>query len=206
MAIAVGDHIELVAHQTMFSQQILNVFHYQVVSIETTITYEDIFDAFDNQWNISLAPLLSTALILDTLTARNLTNEIDIADHISNFAGDVSGESLPPFMSYGFRFNRLSGITRHGYKRFAGVSESVVLGIGHNPSFNSVITAMSEALAEGLVRTGTAADFEMLPVIIGRTKNENDTYELDLTRVNGVNGVAFAGISTQNTRKVGRGA
>jgi hypothetical protein len=50
-------------------------------------------------------------------------------------------------------------------------------------------------------------NFTLRPVIVGRVPATppNKGYVLDLTKINGITGLIFRGVSTENLRKVGKG-
>lgn len=122
----------------------------------------------------------------------------DIADAIVDETGDITGECLPPFVAWSFRLNRPNTSTRNGYKRFAGVAESSQT---NGVALSGVLTNLDTyalTLAQPLVGT----EDTYLPVIRTAQRN-NDVvdppeYTVFIT-------ASYREISSQNTRKFGRG-
>lgn len=208
MALAVGNILQLTDVQTYLGQQVLNVYFYRVVSADAGATLDAVIQAFNNEVVETLRTNQADNLNHVSVIGKNLTNGIDIFEQLYNENGLVGAtEETPSFVAYGFRLLRTTAATRHGSKRIAGVPEGFLNG-------NTVTfpageqAAMEAALATNLAATGTVgADFEVEPVIIGRYPLGNPNVgELDLSVVNPVSGAQFIRITTQTTRRAGRGS
>lgn len=196
--------------QEMLGQQVLNVQYYRCESADVTATMEDVGDALGGWWLTNLAPYLSKVLLLKETLLEDAVNDVNFVLTAETYVGDDDATSpLPPFMAWHIQQVRTTKTTRHGGKRFAGINE------GH---INSGVPAISNAYIEGmetfagsnLVASGTSGhDYVLAPVIIGRDKVIEDgktKYVPDYTNYNYVKQAVFKGISTQRTRKPGRGA
>lgn len=205
MAMLPGNIIQIKAGQTYLSQAILNVFFYEVVSLDVGVTLENVLTTFTGWWTTNIKPLQVTTCALTTLEAKDLSNGIDIASRSVSVAGSLTGDGVPSFVTLSFRLNRTTGLTRHGQKRFAGCSEAAIIG---NDLSGGVLTAANTAatgLASSLLSDSGTNDHELKPVIIGRNKLPDGTYELDITKVNDVQSAQYVRVSTQTTRRAGRG-
>lgn len=207
MALAIGDIIEIKAVQTLLTNMLLNVFHYEVMEFGNLVGYDDILTNFDANVGAQVRGAQSSALSWQTLYLRNLTNGIDIAELAVNTAGGQTGDVMPSFVAYAFRLNRTSGVTRHGQKRFGGVPESAVTNEGIVGGLAATVNGIATELQSVLeVDAGNENDFILRPVIVGRTEiGDTGVYELDLTKINPVASAQYIRISSQVTRRTGRG-
>lgn len=201
MSIEVADLIQINAEVECLGQTCLNVFHYRVASRDAGVVYQDVQDAFNEWWGVSVVPITSANAILTRQTILNLTNGLDIHEDVVSTPGGLSGDDLPSFNAWGFQLVRTTRLTRHGSKRFVGVLEAQT--VGNEPAAGLVdeLNTCAAKLKEGIVRSGTAADMTLTPIIIGRTKNLAGVYELDLAKVNLVADAVFTRITSQNSRK-----
>ena len=150
MGAALGDLIQVVDNQEYLEQQVLNVYYYRVTSIlglgDGYLTaFNDWFDA-----NV-LTPV--AALQVDGLQHlsrewKNLSNGVDlfVDGTIVPGAQSVSPSSYTPsYVSLGFILRRESLVTRNGYKRIAGISESLISGntyVGTGDGIPDIETAL----------------------------------------------------------------
>lgn len=200
-----GNIIQLKAAQTYLSQSILNVFYYEVVALDEGVTLEHVLTTFTGFWTTNIKPLQVTGCVLATLEAKDLSNGIDIASRSVNVAGSLTGDGVPSFVTLSFRLNRTTGLTRHGQKRFAGCSEAAIIGNDLSGGVLTAANAAAVAMAGGLLSDSGTNDHELKPVIIGRTLQQDGSYELDITKVNDVQSAQYVRVSTQTTRRAGRG-
>jgi hypothetical protein len=112
-------------------------------------------------------------------------------------AGLQSGDPLPPFVTWAFQYIRTRTDVHHGWKRLAGGTEAEQAGgtaaSGTLTYLDAIATAMEATLA---------SVFE--PRIM-RKKFDTLTSSWVYTDFP-ISGVNYVRISTQNTRKFGRGA
>lgn len=209
MAIVANDILQIEDHQTYLGQQVLNVYHYRVESFESAASYED----FADQWQVlvmsDIINIQVTNVVHARTVVRNLTNGIDIYEQVISTTGTVSGDGLPSLVAASFRLVRTDATTRHGAKRIAGLAESQ---IAYNDPISAAVAAFNNVAAsmgDVVEQTGTVDhDFLLQPVIVGRTETApgSGMYELDLTKINLVQSAQFIRISSQTTRRAGRGA
>lgn len=206
MAIANNNIIQVTVVQTYLSQVMNNIFYYRIEDLTGTPTYDELSDAFAldvlNSMNgIQLVDVVNVRLIL-----KNLTNGLDIYEVPNTATGDRTGSQTPSFTAWGFRLVRSTALTRHGSKRVGGVDEADITG--NNP-VSGILSALSEFAgfcASPLTVDGAAGDCTMLPVIVGRfPTGDPNAGELDLSKINPISDAQFIRVTTQTTRKAGRG-
>lgn len=178
--------------------QALNVFHYE--SVSGTPSGADLLAVFDAIILEAWEELISSAVLLEPLEAQNLDDPVDFALRTPTFAtaGVGTGESLPPFVAFSFQYVRASRASRHGWKRFMGVSEPQQAGGTIIPADLTLANLLADVLEDTLI--GATASYAPR---IARRPPVGGT--LDQTVLFPVAEVVYAGITSQNTRKFGRG-
>lgn len=210
MALSVNDIIEVVDYQTYLSEIMLNVYHYQVVSKESLADLGDVSSAFVLGVMEEVEAIQSTSVTHAVLKLRNLTNGLDILEStLSGHVGEATGtEGLPSLIAASYRLVRSTAATRHGSKRIGGLVEGDlagnVLASGAVTRYNTVATV----LGGHITVTGTVDhDIDLRPVIIGRVPTgEPGAGELDLSVINPVLSAQYIRVTSQTTRRAGRGS
>lgn len=107
--------------------------------------------------------------------------------------GARTGERMPEFVAWGFRYNRDAVGVRSGAKRFGSVAEGDVQDgsatSGIITDLNTLADRLGAAIQVGLVDTWFPVILER-PVTVGGPWNYH-----------GLSGVSYQGVTTQNTRK-----
>jgi len=197
---AVGDVYRVYDYQAMFGTQILNIYHYEQVAAFTPDLVES--ESFIQDWFTDMQPAIlevqNDSVTHPTITISALESFTDFWSADNGGTGQVSGECLPPFVAWAIRLNRVSRVVRNGQKRFAGVSESQQTdGIINTGTATTNLDLLAAKLA-------TIIDHDGVPTwkpIIARVDNTGH-----MTASSDVAGATVVGISSQNTRKYGRGA
>lgn len=200
------DIIQIDVIGKMQSSDVRNVFMFEILhggggAIDIDDTLVAWFTTFDNE----ILSQLSSTLSITDLKAKNLTNPLAIFEGSVAADGDQAGEALPVHDTLSFKLLRSSGITRNGRKSYSGLVETLVE--------NGDITLSPAALANMELWHHQDQVFPTLddppidvtyrPVIVGRTLNGSGVYELDLAKINTINGAkANTRVRTQNTRKI----
>lgn len=206
MSMATNDIVQLTVSGTYLSQQWMNVFHYKVITPQTVYDPITVMDAFASDVMGNILQVCVSLWSFTTIDFKNLTNALDIASNGYTVAGGVSGDGLPAFAAWAFRLNRASALTRHGHKRFTGVPESMQTNGSASGTAPSILASIASILASDLVEDSqNDKNFTLRPVIVGRTLNQSGDYELDLSKINTILSAQYVNLSTQNTRKAGRG-
>jgi len=194
----VNDVLELTLYQRYLGTvEVRNVLHY-VVSSVTTGDEGSLATAF----NLDVLPLLldvqHTGLSHYKQVVANITDGIGLSeiDLIPDQPGVLAGELEPPFVCYAFRKNRLTRQTRSGQVRFAGVPEGAVnnglAGVLVRDDLDELAEALGSTISDGLGNTFS-------PAIIRKTATGG------VAIINGIVNVEYVSISSQVTRKYGRG-
>lgn len=204
---ATGDLYELTDIQTLEGQQVLNVYHYKQVSEPTSGTsILALGDAFYTFVQLPMFSVQTEFLQHVGLRIINLDNPDEFALVTEGETGTVPGETLPPFCSWAFRYNRSSRLVRNGQKRIGGVPE------GFNDNGVATGTALTLlpllAIGMGALITDTVTTASFTPRIVHKATDAGPGGDPPATvRADyAVASVEYTRISTQNTRKFGRGA
>jgi hypothetical protein len=203
VAASLGDLIQIVANQRYLEQKCINVYFYRVTAPAGLADgYLDAFHtAFLAQVLDDVRGVQANLLNYESIIYRNLSNGIDLLEESVDLDGEVattSATAMPSFVALTWLLRRESLATRNGYKRFAGVNDATVDGNSVNIS-STLLDAVSDALSEDLM-AGIAVLGE--PVIVRKPllvpAGTGYTYA-------SIGDASFLGVSTQNTRKRGRG-
>lgn len=211
MAIVAGDILRLTTQVDYLSQKCLQVWFYRADNLVGVPTYEGVADGFKAQYDLHCTIYLHPNAVLELVKVENLTNGVDIFSKGYNVPGTASnpGDPMPPYVTYSVRQLRGSKITRHGSKRFAGVPEGFNNGGSYSGGGSSPNQLVDFCAATHGAGSDSENNLQAVPVIVGRklvTKAGGKTYyDVDLTKINSITGADFRGISTQNSRKFGRG-
>lgn len=127
--------------------------------------------------------------------------------------GQISAEALPPENCITFKYIRPSSSFRHGYKRFAGISEgSQANGVpvsGFLTGLATLATALETPIHAWTIDPTTGAPAAVIsgatahPVVLQRIINGDP---ISPVNVADITDVVFDKLGTQNTRKFGRGS
>jgi hypothetical protein len=213
MTITTGDVLTFKHFQEQAGQQILNVFHMKVLDASggDPTGYYDIARGFYFQWANSIRSVQTTALQHLRTECTPLTGlEIGIYSNPTPVLGSDVGQPLPTMNAASIQFVRTTRVTRHGWKRIGGLTEGAVT---LNDLTAAALTLINTAIGDCLVPAG--AEYQQIdeagdnsgtlilaPVIVGDPIAPDPLYRInDVTSV-----VAKSQVTTQNTRKVGRGS
>jgi hypothetical protein len=185
----------------------LNVFHYQVevAAPFNLLDYgQDICNEWYNSQVILLQPITSTIVSWHGLTINNLSTPAEFWEGVSDdqSSGAVSGDCLPPYAAWAFILRRTTKVTRNGSKRFWGVPESMQLNGVPTAGAGLLLPGIADALGASMPFTAIgspAIDLILEPRIV----RKNALGEMTLSQA--VYDGQFRQISTQNSRKFGRG-
>lgn len=138
------------------------------------------------------------AITHERLDVINLDNPGDYytQDLTSGNVGAVSGQTLPPFVSFQIRLNRDSRSVRHGWKRYAGVAESCQAE--GNVTDPAMTTALNDLATYQTALLGDAVDQWRQRIF----RAARPTATPPVARADfGIASASFIRISTCNTRK-----
>lgn len=195
---AFGDPYEYTVYGRLFGQLVINRFFYQLSTVGNPdqLCVDSISD-FDDNFSVAISAILSTEYATERSTLVAIDSDVDFAEHSYVQAGTVSGDCLPPFSAWSFIYNRASRESRNGWKRLAGVPESMQ--------------------SNGVATSGALADLADSAIILGRNvTSDTNAYRPVIWRGPRpglsvgvgfvVASVSYHSLGTQNSRKIGRGA
>jgi len=155
-----------------------------------------------------------SSVVWSTIRVVNVYDVTDFAENVDNTDnGGSSITPLPPYASIGFRTNWLGQSVHRGYKRFSGITEDV----NTNGAVSSEMVAGAGAFATVLGSPLDDGIGHWTPVVVKRTKYITDkgteAYRLPLNEADAAGKIfpalawnLVSNLTTQNTRKFGRGA
>lgn len=212
MSLAVNDILSVKDFQSYQGQLLMNVYYFRLLAIPTVDSEpneeQELLAAFQTQHSAAIALEQHTSLKHTLLRYDNLTNGIDFAERVVDIDGSISGDAEPSFVAFNYVMRRSTGLTRNGSKRIGGLSENSV--VGNLPNLTGIrLEALGAAIGRGINAPVMGGTLWAEPVIVGRTQaipgDPSSPYELDLSKINVVAGATFTAVSTQRTRKAGRG-
>lgn len=197
---AIGDIWEFTLRGTYLSQEVLNVFHYrETTAIGNDVAPEDMAAWLWDNLHDDLTGLLSTSLTFNAIDVFQVTGGTGIGTFvITDGQGQAGLDPMPSSVAFGFRYNRASSSSRHGYKRFAGVGEGEVNGNTLVGTYTAQVNALASALEMDLFDSTSTLDGRLEPIILSRVVN-GQVRPVPIAFP--ISSIVFAGISTQNTRK-----
>lgn len=198
----------LKSHWETTGDQFLNVFHYLIDVSGGTPTLsgsgQNIIDDWAGDYTSLLQDIISAEITFDGIDLVNLTDptEIFVGDFTSPFSGGVTGDVLPPYAAWAFIKRRATASTRNGQLRLPGVPESLqVNGLATAPAVED-LEAFADLFQVGFSAAATLPEPFTAQFFL-RIVRKDVTGALDV--VNTITGVEYRSLSTQNTRKFGRG-
>jgi len=190
-------------YQTVFTLNYLgkvinNVFHDVLITVGSPSQGAEALEAiYEEIWTEVIAPLVVTGIELATIYVINLALPTDFKLATPALPGGVAVGAenfMPSYNALSFRWARIAPGQRYGFKRFAGISDTMVAG----NSFTGA-TALTDALAATLQETKGGVEFDgwafnpfiaHRPIVLGTNPTGYTP-----------NGCVFRGLTTQNTRK-----
>lgn len=195
---ASGDLYQLIDHQDFGGQKMLNVYwFYQTLGAGGA---QDLATDWVAHLSTELRAIQSSLLTHESVSVINLDDDSDFYElaWVANNLGSVGGDVLPLFTAWGFRYNRSSRSTRHGYKRVPGVAEADTNAGQASAGVLARLAALETKLAADVVG-GNGTWSPRIVKITGSSPN------LVYTPA-GVASVQFYAVTSQNSRKTGRGS
>lgn len=210
----IGDILQLVFRQRFLNTDLLNVFYYQQMTVNSSPTETSpngLMTAFMEDVAPSIAAIQVVGVTYTELECINLFDPDDL--------GSDTGLSLPggtvvaadvesPWTVFEFQTNRTSRNIRRGAKRFSGVSEAWLIQGQLDPTHTALVGAVSVALSAAIQAASLPGTPLFQPVTVKRipyvTSSGSTAYRLPENAGESVEYVAtwnYTRISTQNSRK-----
>lgn len=218
---AADDVYEIVDKQSLYGQEVLNVYQYRQIAVFTT-TEPNVATAFKNVWLEQIMPairLIQSGDVTHTnITVKNLFNAEDYASEDVNLPGTAepsSVSSAPSFDAYSFTARGTGLAVKPGGKRIAGVLPGFCTdGVVTNGAYLGQLAALANAMKQ-TVTVGTIIQDPMFqPILVKRIRSGvAGAYEYrmpqnqsELVYANIVSTLLKILVSSQVSRKIGVGA
>lgn len=197
---SIGNRFELLDQQDYNGATCINAYFYRATDGASPSAADLITQFVFFMLPVTVAIQVPTA-VHQLIACRNLDDPLDfsVLAPIGANVGTVVGQGLPPFVAWAFRLARTRTDMHHGAKRIVGVSEANQ-DIGQQSGFASALADYAAVYGADLVG-GNGNRYE--PRIMRRLLDAEghligyEDFEAGLA--------SFVRISSQNTRKYGRG-
>lgn len=199
----------------LLSQQCLNVFLVERTS--TDYNAVDVAAAVNaNVWG-TIRGVLSNSLEMTSIDATSLDNPADFATVAgSPSTGNISstsGDNLATFLAAAIRFNRQRSDMHHGWMRFSGFREQQVTGNQWAATITTALTTLGNLLMADIKDPTDSFNICRLHIVkrIAYTAPSGKrAYRLPQNASEYVSYIPltyelYPAVTTQNSRKVGRG-
>ena len=204
---SVGDIIEVKDFQSLanVSGEILNVYHFEVASLGTATSLQQIDEDFRDWWyDTFLTSILAVQTSGTTHTRIEVNNlnayatEFFIITPLNPSNGDVIGEFSSSSAAWSIELVRTLRTTRNGGKRIAGVPEDFTSNNVATATAIGLLQDVTDNMSAGQqVPYGVAQQMAMLPVIIRRGIPPSHVPQV----VNPVGAAVYRGVGSQTSRK-----
>lgn len=187
------------AYNSVSGDAINNVFWYENIGIAHDAVYAA--ELFSDTVLSDQVAIMSAAVKFVALQCVNLDDPLDYTyvSPMDPSAGNRSGDCLPPFVAWAFRLNRASRASRNGQKRIGGVAEPDQVNGVPVEGIVTLLNAFATTLATNLNGTGGEV---YAPRICRRPA---PGAPLSASVFFPIQSATFTRISSQNSRKFGRG-
>lgn len=211
MAFGVGSLVEIAVEGTVFAQQQMNVWTYRVQAYPGPASGAEIAEAF---WQHVKAATRGVAVTLhttlyQTVRVRELDDPLGLFGSYAVPTAEQSGtrspagsEDTPTFVALGARLHVGARTTRPGSKRFAGLCEADIIGQVASPTARAAVQALLDVACVPVTLGAPAALVGLSPVVVRR----DPVTGLPVAWQYIESATANNYVTTQNTRKVGRGS
>lgn len=195
-----GDVIQIVDRQLLQAQRMLNVYFYSVGAVVGDPSLQAVSDQFVTDVVTPVKALQHSSLTHDGIQIDNLSSAVEFGLFPITEVGGLAGNVMPVFTAIAVKLLRTTKITRNGSKRFAGINEESIIG-GLLSISAPTEAALEAAMSIILLVVDGGSTVDLTPVIVGR----DPLGGLDLLKLNVIADGDVQGVSTQNSRKLGRG-
>lgn len=210
MAIGAGSLIEVTIGGSIHGQTWMNVHTYRVVGEIGDVSPAAWGEAIWNDLKGSLRPLVSSAHLsafqwarvreMDSLTGEYGEFPIPPAEWPGTGTASAGGVA-PPFVAAGIRLTVSTRVTRPGQKRIPGASEGDMNSAAWESAYLTKLNTHGFALSTPSTLGAPALGSEVQPVVVSRDPASG----LPTAHQNVTGYLSNPYITSQNTRKVGRG-
>lgn len=211
---AVGDVYMMTDFQTFFNQQVINVYFYRMTALDGGFAAaQAVVNSWNSQVRILVASLQNPTLVHNRYQCINLFNAGEFYDVLDSDPGTAAGAALSPFFAVGFGAPRINALIRASKRRLAGLNEESLSGNTLIPGAITTANNIAAAFNANLVNVPVMGGNEFQPVAVKRIKyttpGGSTAYRLPETILElvyrPITNWAFERVTTQNSRKVGKG-
>jgi len=209
MALADNDLIEVVVNMFAQNMQMLNVFQYEITDHIGTVSLVQLLEGYWNHVKATYRAIVPSSYgnIFVSIKGRELNDasgdyaEFDVP--VGERAGtrSTSGEALPPFGAAGVRLVVGTRVTKPGQKRFPFVLEADQVSGVLGTTYTTPLIALMNVLSVPMVLGAPAALETLQPIV---TRRGALGFVSSFQPVTGY--LINPNVTTQNTRKFGRGS
>jgi hypothetical protein len=202
---ASGDHYTLTLHgrnSVAGYADADNVFVYEQTG-GTGGASELMFEWMTNQLP-AIVDCLSVAWEFADVQVINLDDPTDFDQTFVGSNGTRTGDPMPSFVAAGFTYARSSRLFNNGSKRLGPISEGDVASGQPVSGYLTLLQAAATLMGQPIIDAGTVSTW--VPVIWRRPGTYDSGVVSPPGLFNPINDVRFTAITTQNTRKIGRGS
>jgi len=196
-------HYAVFDHQEFDGQSCLNVHAYSVTGSGGTANALAL--QYDSEVLTHMIDLQSIHVAHTLLEVINLEDDTDFFVFAPTAVGTISGDALPPYCSFAIFWPRTTRASRNGHTRIPGVAESQQ-GDG---VLNSTALGSVQAVADFLrtIDGPSGSSWTATHEIWRRPQSPEAHPPSGVTQAffSHGQGIAVENVSTQNTRKFGRG-
>lgn len=211
MAILGGEIIKITDRQTLFGQEVLNVYWYQIATDLGGATAAEIAEQWWGSLGEEIRAVQHTSLNHIDVTVESIDGSRDFGTFTIPGGGENgaigTGDCMPPFTTWSFTLIPENRLVRPGGKRIAGVPELEVASGGVvGSSITPTLIELAEEMARQLNYLSTLD--ALIPVVVGFPHPASPTgrpARLDRVEIRVASVQVSPYVSTQNTRKYGRG-
>lgn len=190
------DAIQVTMRQELLSQMIINRFFYKSLGAYVSSPLA-IAQAWYAEWVTYATTLQSYVCSYEEVAVLQLSSPGQQASHYPSAEnGSDVGAVLPAFFAHYFRVVSVDSRIKKGRKAIAGVTESMVSGNSLDGNYTAIAAAFAAWLASPLI-----VDTDTFYPVLLSPANTRHTGNLASDIVS----ATWAGWSTQNSRKPGRG-
>lgn len=210
MTLNTNSLIEIEVHMTGFNQTFMNVFQYRFSEFEFGVTLEQILPAY---WNHVKGVYRALAAVaygtpFQKLVGRELNNPVGELAEYGIPEGEQAGtrpnpsptDALPPFNTAGVRLLVSTRATRPGQKRLPFLYEADNLNGNLTGAFTALLVNWANTMTDTMTLGAPAALTALEPIVCRKTPQGLVVAEQNVTGY-----LINPAITTQNSRKIGRG-
>lgn len=187
---------QITAFGGVIGQETINVWYFGGANICTDLVA--LGNDFITLDLLPLLPVMSGSAGFSYITVTGVHGDIAFTSVPVSVTGGVSGDCLPPFVSWDFTLLRGGAGERNGYKRIAGVPESLQL-----QGSPTVGAAVNLAAAGASMFTSISDGTHSYAPVIRRTRVHHIPQSPPVWY--NVSAIQFSKIGSQNSRKFGHG-